>query len=219
LHLGRDEHELDKVKPIATPEILASKLRQIFHTGRLVNRVEAFDVAHISSTGFVAAWSVWENGRYLSADYGFVISGENSELAVLADSVERRLNGPDRTRPDLILLDGGKSQLNAVLKKLEGRDDLPAIAAAVKPRGKHSSIAAFLTPGRDPIDFNPESPAHSMLQLLRDEAHDLSNRAHRDHREMMPFYEVAGVDKPVVVPLRYHAENGGADDLIPIETR
>ncbi len=219
LHLGRDEHELDKVKPIATPEIIASKLRQIFDTGRLIERVEAFDVAHISSTGFVAAWSVWENGRYLSADYGFVISGENSELSVLADSVERRLNDPARRQPDLILLDGGKSQLNAVLKKLEGRDDLPTITAAVKPRGRHSSIAAFLTPRRDPIDFNPESPAHSMLQLLRDEAHDLANRAHRDHREMMPFYEVAGVEKPVVVPLRFHAENGGADDLIPIETR
>ena len=219
LHLGRDEHELDKVKPIATPDLIASKLRQIFDTGRLVHRVEAFDVAHISSTGFVAAWSVWEKGRYLSADYGFVISSENSELSVLAESVERRLNDPTRRRPDLIVLDGGKSQLNAVLKKLDGQVDLPTIIAAVKPRGRHSAIAAFLAEGRDPIDFNPESPAHTMLQLLRDEAHDLANRAHRDHREIMPFYEVAGVDKPVVVPLRFHAENGGADDLIPIETR
>jgi excinuclease ABC subunit C len=219
LHLGRDEHELDKVKPIATPEIMASKLRQIFGTGRLVERVEAFDVAHISATGFVAAWSVWEKGRYLSADYGFVISGEESELSVLADSVERRLNDPVGRLPDLIVLDGGKSQLNAVLKKLGERDGLPAITAAVKPRARHSSIAAFLMSGRDPIDFNPESPAHTMLQLLRDEAHDLANRAHRDHREMMPFYEVAGVEKPIVVPLRFHAENGGADDLIPIETR
>ncbi len=35
----------------------------------------------------------------------------------------------------------------------------------------------------------------------------------------MPFYEVAGLELPVVVPLRFHAENGGAEDLIPIETR
>jgi hypothetical protein len=58
-----------------------------------------------------------------------------------------------------------------------------------------------------------------MLQLLRDEAHDLSNRVHRDYREMMPFYERAGHKHPLVVPLRFHAENGGADDLIPIEAR
>ena len=160
LHLGRDEHELDKVKPIATPDIIGSQLRQIFGTGRLVQRVEAFDVAHISATGFVAAWSVWDRGRYISADYGFVISAENSELAALADCVERRLNDPLRPPVDIIVLDGGKTQLNAVLKRLEDRQDLPTIAAAVKPRGKHSSIASFLITGREPIEFKPGSPAH-----------------------------------------------------------
>ena len=58
-----------------------------------------------------------------------------------------------------------------------------------------------------------------MLKLLRDEAHDLANRVHRDYREMMPFYEKVGFQTPLVVPLRFHAENGGADDLIPIEAR
>jgi excinuclease ABC subunit C len=219
LHLGRDEHELDKVKPIATPDIIASKLMHIFETRRPVHRVEAFDVAHISSTGFVAAWSVWDKGRFLSVDYRFILSEESSELGALADAVKRRLSDASLNHPDLIVLDGGKSQLNAVLAKLDKGQVLPAITAAVKPRGRHSAIAAFLVKGRDPIDFNPESPAHSMLQLLRDEAHDLANRVHRDYREMMPFYEIAGVEKPVVVPLRFHAENGGAEDLIPIESR
>ncbi len=219
LHLGRDEYELDKVKPIATPEIIASKLMRIFGTGKPVHRVEAFDVAHISGTGFVAAWSVWNKGRFMSVDYRFVISEETSELAALADAVEKRLDDTSRPLPDLIVLDGGKSQLNAVLTKLKDVEEMPVVTAAVKPRGRHSAIAAFLMKGRDPIDFNPESPAHSMLQLLRDEAHDLANRVHRDYREMMPFYEIAGVESPVVVPLRFHAENGGADDLIPIEKR
>ena len=58
-----------------------------------------------------------------------------------------------------------------------------------------------------------------MLQLLRDAAHDLANRTHRDYRDMMPFYEIAGYEQPLIVPLRLHAENGGAEDLIPIEVR
>jgi hypothetical protein len=76
-----------------------------------------------------------------------------------------------------------------------------------------------LTPTGESIPFDVDSPAHAMLQLLRDEVHDLANRVHRDYREMIPFYERAGFDKPLVVPLRFHAENGGAEDLIPIEHR
>ena len=110
--------------------------------------------------------------------------------------------------------------MNAVLKQLDETDaSRAAIVAAVNPRGRHSAIAAFLTEDGRSVAFDADAPAHSMLQLLRDEAHDLANRVHRDYREMMPFYEKAGFETPLVVPLRFHAENGGAEDLIPIESR
>lgn len=219
LMLSHDEHELDRAKPTASPEIISSKLETIFGLKARPKRVEALDVAHISGTRFVAASAVWENGRFLSAEYQFILSREKSELAALADGVHRSLSEPNRKRPDVVLLDGGKSQLNSVLKTLAGREDLPAIIAAVKPPGRHNSIAAFLRQGREPISFDVDSPAHAMLQLLRDEAHDLANRTHRDYREMMPIYEAEGFDKPLVVPLRFHAANGGAEDLIPIDAR
>lgn len=218
LILGRAEHELDSVKPLASADVISARLAKIFELARHPTRVEAFDVAHISGTGFVAASAVWDFGRFLSAEYQFLLSEEKSELAALADAVVRRLIDKKRKPPDLVVLDGGKSQLNKVLKSLDG-DVRPAIIAAVKPRGKHSAIAAFLTPAGESVPFDAESPAHNMLQLLRDEAHDLANRIHRDYREMLPFYEAAGHATPLIVPLRFHAENGGADDLIPIETR
>jgi excinuclease ABC subunit C len=219
LMLSHDDHELDRAKPTASPAIITSKLESIFSLKARPRRIEAFDVAHISGTGFVAASAVWENGRFLSAEYQFILSLEKSELTALADRVYRSLTEPNRKRPDLILLDGGKSQLNSVLKLLVGREDVPAIIAAVKPPGKHGSIAAFLRQDEEPVAFDVDSPAYAMLQLLRDEAHDLANRTHRDYREMMPFYEAEGFDKPLIVPLRFHAENGGAEDLIPIEAR
>ena len=116
-------------------------------------------------------------------------------------------------------MDGGKNQLKKVTAALESAHQTVNVIAAVKPRAKHSSIAAFLATNGESIPFDVDSPAHAMLQLLRDEAHDLANRVHRDYREMMPFYEKAGFERPLVVPLRFHAENGGADDLIPIESR
>lgn len=219
LMLSHDEKELARAKPIASPAVISSKLAKMFDMKIRPKRIEAFDVAHISGTGFVAASAVWENGHFVSADYGFVLSNEKSELAALADGVIRLLTEPTRQRPDIILLDGGKSQLNWVMKVLSESENMPVIVAAVKPPGKHGSIAAFLRENAEPIPFDVDSPAHAMLQLLRDEAHDLANRIHRDYREMMPFYEAAGFDKPLVVPLRFHAENGGAEDLIPIKTR
>jgi excinuclease ABC subunit C len=218
LILSRDEENIDRAKPHAGAERITRELKNAFGLATVPHRVEAFDVAHISGTGFVAAWSVWNAGRFLSADFGFEISEQKSELSALAVAVERRALADSRP-PDLILLDGGKPQLNAVLKQLTNAPDRPPVIAAVKPKGRHSAIAAFLTKDGGSHPFNTESPAHAMLQLLRDEAHDLANRAHRDHREMMPFYERVGHEHPLVVPLRFHAENGGADDLIPIQTR
>ena len=219
LVLGRDEYEIDRARPRATAERISARLAHVFKLNKPPQRIEAYDVAHISGTGFVAASSVWEKGRFLSADYQFLLSSENSELSALADAVAGSVANPQRKQPDLVLLDGGKNQLNKVLRALDVAEQNVDVIAAVKPRGKHSSIAAFLATGGDPISFDVDSPAHAMLQLLRDEAHDLANRVHRDYREMMPFYEKAGFEKPIVVPLRFHSENGGADDLIPIESR
>ncbi len=217
LILSHAEQEIDEMKRIATPEWISGELERIFELGAPPERIEAFDVAHISGTGFVSAAAVWRSGTFLSAEYNFLVSAEKSELATLVEGVRVRLTEVERPKPDLILLDGGRPQLNAVMKLVEILE-LPPVVAAVKPKGKHSSVSAFLTP-ETAVNFDPLSHAHSMLQLLRDEAHDLANRVHRDYREMMPFYELAGVEKPLVVPIRFHAENGGAEDLIPIATR
>lgn len=220
LHLNRDEHELDKAKPLATPDVISSKLAKMFGLSNPPLRIEAFDVAHISGTSFVGASSVWIGGHFESTLYREYMSETSTELSTLADAVISRLADRTDTVPDLVILDGGKPQLNAVLKRTQaaGFEDVP-IVAAVKPKGKHSSIASFLSTDNDPISFDVNSPAHAMLQLLRDEAHDLANRTHRDYREMIPFYELLGNYKPLIIPIRYHAENGGAEDLRPLPVR
>jgi excinuclease ABC subunit C len=182
------------------------------------SHIEAFDAAHISGTGMVAARAVWKNGEYFSPDYEFSFYEGQSELNALADAVSERLSD-NLKHPDLILIDGGTNHLNKVLNAIKDIKSPFTVVAAVKPPGKHSSIAAFLSEKRSPIPFDVDSPAHATLQLLRDEAHDLANRAHRDYREMLPFYEAKGFDRPLVVPLRLHAVNGGADDLIPVNSK
>ena len=112
----------------------------------------------------------------------------------MADAVLSRLSFPYLPTPDLILIDGGRPQLNAVRKAWEKTDCVKApFIGAVKPTGKHSSVSYFLTESGTRIGFDAYNPAHSMLQLLRDAAHDLANRAHRDLRDMAHHYELAAL--------------------------
>jgi excinuclease ABC subunit C len=271
--LARDEIELDIAKPDASARAIANDLKGFFALRRAPKRIECFDVAHISGRGFVSAWSTWIDGHFVGGEYGFRISRETSELAAMADSVAFRLSQTDP--PDLFVLDGGKPQMNAVLEKVRSQTARPSIVAATKPQGKHSGVAYFLLESGEQIEFDEMSPSHNMLKLLRDDAHDLANRVHRDLRDMSHNYELAAIlpslneaerrnvlkvvgsiskltaltaeiaEKtfnskiaakltrdlkrfrrsgaveviPLIMPIRFDAENGSADDLRPIRTR
>lgn len=191
---ARSENELDYVKQKATPRQITGELKRAFDLAKIPSRIEAFDVAHISGTSFVAASSVWHNGRFVTEEYRLTISDKKSEIRALAAAVVSRLLDARLSMPDLILIDGGRTQLNAVQAELVGSNCVSApLVGAVKPARKHSAISHFLTTNGERIDFDAYNPAHSMLQLLRDAAHDLANRAHRDVRDMVHHYELSSM--------------------------
>jgi excinuclease ABC subunit C len=157
------------------------------------SRIEAFDVAHISATSFAAAASVWERGSGLPEEYAHWLSDESSELDTIRAFVARR-TARGNSSPDLIVIDGGRPQLNAALDALTDLGERrPNVIAAVKPRGKHSSISRFLTADGKQIAFDPDREAFRLLHRLRDEAHDLANATHRLSRDMRHFYELASI--------------------------
>lgn len=268
---ARDESELDKVKPVLLTGELGRIIRDQFALHKAPSRIEAFDVAHISGKRFVTASSVWSFDRFATSDYHFEASDRSSETKALAKGVLDRLRRSESGQPDLIVLDGGKPQLNAVTEAMLAANFDKPVVAAVKPAGRHSAISRFLLQNGDEVPFNAGDPSHAMLQILRDDAHDLANRVHRDLRDMGHHYELAAVlpgisererrrliahfgslkkliaaddtaltqlageqaakdirryqersDEPVlpfVVPIRYDAEGGSAEDLRPIATR
>ena len=119
-------------------------------------------------------------------------SRESSELTSLAEAVRHRLSG--RLLPDLVVLDGGKNQMNAVLDALDKTIKRKTqIVAAAKPPEKHSGIAYFLQETGERMNFDESSPAQNILKILRDDAHDLANRVHRDLRDSSHNYELAAV--------------------------
>ena len=193
------EHDFKKLKRKNDFGKIRAELKRIFNLKKLPKRIEAFDVAHISAGDFVAAKSVWENGKFSGKDYEFWFSGEKSELESLRKFIENQFaeqseNVKSEKIPDLILIDGGRSHLQAALKGLEFLSERNfTVISAVKPPRRHGEISHFLTENGGQINFSGESDAHRVLQILRDEAHTLSNQVHRQKREMSHFYELAEI--------------------------
>lgn len=104
------------------------------------------------------------------------------------------------TRPDLILIDGGEGQLQAVLGVMSelglSPRDVPVIGIA-KGVDRDAGREQFFMPGRAPFRLEEKSPVLYYLQRLRDEAHRFAIGAHRAKRKAEmgrnPLDEVEGV--------------------------
>jgi excinuclease ABC subunit C len=174
-------------------------LKGILKLPSLPRRIECFDISTIQGSETVASLVVCEEGRMKRSDYrrfrvraaepaGVGASPRHTtrfldDFAAMKQIVGRRYRrvledgGPF---PDLIVIDGGKGQLNAAYDALEevGLVNLVAIALAKKEE-------LVFTPDSDqPIAMDPHGPALRLLQRIRDEAHRFAVTFHRRARAM-----------------------------------
>jgi len=185
-------------------ETLAALLR----LSALPRRIDCFDISTIQGSDTVAAMVVCEDGRMKKGEYRkyrirttnderragelkrratnderTATSGERflDDFAAMKQVVERRYRrvledgGPF---PDLIVIDGGKGQLEAAYEALEslGLANLVAIGLAKKEE------LIFQRGERDPIALASDAPALLLLQRIRDEAHRFAITFHRASR-------------------------------------
>jgi excinuclease ABC subunit C len=100
--------------------------------------------------------------------------------------------------PDLVLIDGGKGQLDAARTVLEeiGLTDVPLVGIA-KGADRNAGRETFFIPGREPFRLSPRDPALYFVQRLRDEAHRFAIGTHRAKRKRemtkSPLDEIAGI--------------------------
>ena len=190
---GRTKFEFDfrQIKPPLNYKNIQNQLIKEFNLKTQPKRIECFDVAHISGTNFVAAKAVWANGEFLPNEYRFWCVEESSELKMLEKGIEKSFDKNEK-KPDLVLIDGGKSQLNAALNALNKFEQRKfSLLAAVKPPGRHNEISHFVAENGEIFHMIPDSDAMQLLVRLRDEAHELANRIHRTLRDTSHFYELA----------------------------
>ncbi len=160
-------------------------------------RIECYDISNIQGDSAVGSMVVFEDGRPRNDHYRHFriryLPGPN-DFAMLQEVLRRRLERlesaqrreesdivGDRSftsRPDLVLIDGGKGQLSAALEVMEaaGFADIPTFALA-KEREE------IFAPGRaEPIVQERNSPGMFLVQRIRDEAHRFAITHHRKVR-------------------------------------
>ncbi len=103
-------------------------LKNIFKLPKIPYRIEGYDVSNIQGKNATGAMVVFTNGIPDKNEYRkFKIRFKKTpdDIAMLKEVLKRRFNHPEWPQPDLIFVDGGKAQLNAVLKIMS----LPSFAA------------------------------------------------------------------------------------------
>jgi excinuclease ABC subunit C len=166
-------------------------LREELALPKLPVRIECYDISNTMGTNSVASMVVFQGGRPAKDQYRRfrvkAVEGAD-DFASMAEVIRRRLerlkSGDEKfaQAPDLILLDGGKGQLSAVVpvfEELKVGEELPDIPL----RSLAKRDEEVFEPGRpEPVVLERDSPELHLLQRVRDEAHRFANTYHRKLR-------------------------------------
>jgi len=166
-------------------------LMQELSLDKLPFRMECFDISHFQGEATVASCVVFEQGQAKKSDYRrFNINNvtKGDDYAAIEQAVRRRferLVKEDAKLPDLLLIDGGKGQLNQAQKVLEDLN-LPQVTLIGVAKGSDRKV------GMEQIFFPSEaiarrleedSPGLHLIQAIRDEAHRFAITGHRGKRD------------------------------------
>ena len=175
------------------------QLQEVFGLAAPPQRIDGFDISHVSGSHTVASMVVMQAGKPARAEYRKykikTVEGVD-DFASMEEVVGRRYRrvkdegGP---WPDLIMIDGGKGQLTAALKALRalGLGHLAVFGLAKR-------FEEFFVPGKvESVRLDERSPGRLLIQRLRDEAHRFAITFHRQLRSKAITHsaldDVAGV--------------------------
>src|SRR6266404_4128540 len=172
------------------------EMQETLELPRFPARIESFDISHIQGAENVAGMVVSENGKMSRNEYRKFkirsVEGAN-DFASMHEAVlrrYRRVRDEEKALPDLIMIDGGKGQLNAAAEAMRELDlEAVPMIGVVKPPLHHNQVAYLLVKGREdePIYLDSHSQILRLIQMIRDETHRYAVTYHRKRRELRDF--------------------------------
>jgi excinuclease ABC subunit C len=178
-----------------------TELANALELPQIPHRIECYDISNIQGSNPVSSMVVFVEGRAKKSDYRkFKIQYDRgpNDFAMMQETLRRRLrylreetdHGVSKKqrelakkerfnkRPDLLLIDGGKGQLSAVVEVLEELD-----MTGIPVAGLAKEHEWLYVPGRsEPIVLPPNSAALHLVMRVRDEAHRFAVTYHRQRR-------------------------------------
>ena len=182
------------------------ELAKILGLPKIPERIEGYDIANIFGKEAAGSMVVFSGGESNKNEYRkFKIKigqGQANDIGMLKEVLERRFKhtspqpspykgeGGNWPLPDLIVIDGGKAQLNAAVRILKKRRlEIPLVAIS-KGLGLRSSVAPdklFFPGEKKPLELPLASPALHLIKRVRDEAHRFAIGYHRKLRSRAEF--------------------------------
>ncbi|MDR2346074.1 MAG: excinuclease ABC subunit UvrC [Planctomycetaceae bacterium] len=154
-------------------------LKKIFKLEELPRTIEGIDIAHLGGCDMVASLVCFTDGLPFKSGYRrYKIKTVNGidDFACMTEVVTRRFahNDDNNPPPDILLIDGGKGQLNSVLSALSRTYSQPKLVISLAKRDEE----VFIPNQDEPLHLSRHSFALRLLQYVRDEAHRFAQHYH-----------------------------------------
>lgn len=181
-----EKNERIRIRSWERGEGALAELSGLLGLDEIPSRMECFDNSHLMGTNTVASMVVFRDGKPDKTAYRhFRIRSDagGDDLVSMQEVLTRRLSG-DSELPDLIVLDGGKTQLDVGVRVLNALDlaHIPICALA------ESDEIIYLPESDDPIILPKNSSSLHLIERLRDEAHRFAISYHRNLRSKSALY-------------------------------
>ena len=213
-----------KLAETASQTRLLAEVAKVFELETPPERIEIYDNSHIQGTNAVGGMVVAGPEGFIKNAYRkFNIKDTSIEpgddYGMMREVMRRRFSRALKEReegngtnwPDLVLIDGGLGQLNAVIEALAGIGVTPEdvnLVSIAKGVDRNAGREQFFRPGRAPFKLPETAPVLYYLQRLRDEAHRWAIGAHRAKRsaaiKTSPLDEIEGVGPTRKKALLHH---------------
>jgi excinuclease ABC subunit C len=190
-------------------------IRDMLNLQSLPERIGAIDVSNISGSESVGALVMWENGKFIKDDYRLfkikTVEGidDFAMIGEVAGRYLKKMADEGGDLPHLLLIDGGRGQLESALKAVKPFGLPIEIAAIAKAKDAEREKRAsgirtdvdriYLPSKREPVYLEPFEASTHLLQKIRDEVHRFAISYHKKLRAKRtlesPLEKIKGIGK------------------------
>lgn len=209
VHFDRDSNEEERL------ESAAEELQQRLRLNQTPRTLECYDISNLQGTEVVASQVCFVDGRPDKNRYrrytiqSFVGQDDFAALHEVLTRRAKRARRGDEPLPDLIVIDGGRGQLNAAARALRelgfGDQEIVSLAKSRlkghdgKDEAQRSAERVFVPLRKDPVSFSAATDGRFLLERIRDEAHRFAITYHRSLRRKRARHsaldEIQGIGK------------------------